>query len=88
MPLDMRTYSSHNSDRKGLIYDTEQTAVFEEPQLKEPLPYHEFNLTRPNKNVFRPDTFGHGAISDGTAFLLPYWFGRYMGILKEASEEK
>lgn len=88
MPLDMRTYSSHNSDRKGLVYDTEQTAVFEEPQLKEPLPYHEFNLTRPNKNVFRPDTFGHGAISDGTAFLLPYWFGRYMGILKEASEEK
>lgn len=87
MPLDMHNYASDNENRKKLVLDTEQEPLFEPAQLKEPLPYHELNLSWPNRNVFRISSHGGKMISDGTAFLTPYWFARYNGILREAEEK-
>ena len=37
-----------------------------------------------NSNPYRPDAGGGGREEDdGTAYLLPYWMGRYHGFLKE-----
>lgn len=88
MPLDMIHYAMENSKRKGLIYDTEQTAWFEEPQLLAPLPYDERNVHRPDNGGFDLDAPNCNYAQEPTMFLLPYWLGRYYGLLKEADESQ
>ncbi len=86
IPLDLVQYRSENSKRKDLIYDTEQEEWHEAPQLKIPLPYDERNVHRPDASVFETDTVDRHHSQEGTLFLLPYWFARYYGLLKEDNE--
>ena len=86
IPLDLVHYWSENSKRKDLIYDTEQEEWHEAPQLKIPLPYDERNVHRPDASVFETDTVDRRHSQEGTLFLLPYWFARYYGLLKEDEE--
>lgn len=86
IPLDLIHYKAENSKRKDLIYDTEQEEWHEAPQLKIPLPYDERNLHRPDASVFDADTEDRKRSQEGTLYLLPYWFARYFGLLKEEDE--
>lgn len=86
MPLDMIHYAMENSKRKGLVYDTEQAAWNEPPQPVCPLPYDERNNHRPDNGGFALDEDNYDRAQEPTMFLLPYWTGRYFGLLKEADE--
>ncbi len=86
MPLDMIHYAMENSKRKGLVYDTEQDAWYEQPQVVSPLPYDERNVHRPDNGGFSLDAQNRNYAQEPTMFLLPYWLGRYYGLLREADE--
>ena len=81
MPFDLSFHREENSKRRGLIYDTEQAEWHEPAQLKTPLPYDERNLPRPDAGAFRIDWGDTNHVQDPTIFLLPYWIGRYYGLL-------
>ena len=83
MPYDLSFCKEENSRRRGLIYDTEQAEWSEPPQLLSPLPYDERNLHRPDGSSFRTDYGPTNHLQDPTIFLLPYWIGRYYGLLGE-----
>jgi len=84
LPLDLTHYTINNSRRKDLVWDTEQEAWAEEPQLLRPLPHDEKPITKYDANPFRPDAENEGKrVEDGTMFLLPYWLGRYEGLIEE-----
>lgn len=85
-PLDMIHYAMENSKRKDLVYDTEQADWFEEPQVLSPLPYDERNVHRPDNGGFALDADNNNSAQEPTTFLLPYWLGRYYGLLREADE--
>ena len=82
IPFDLIHYKAENSLRRDLIWDTEQEEWYEEPQLKYALPYDERNVHRPDGSAFRADSAAGGA-ADPTIFLLPYWIGRYYGVIAE-----
>ncbi len=80
-PLDMIQWNIKNSDRKDL--------EFLEPNFRgqptaEVLPPDERPELKHNKNQFnldRLDSNGDSELSAGDSFLLPYWMGRYLGII-------
>lgn len=86
MPLSLIRYTVKNSTRKNLVWDTEQAAWGEPAQLLEPLPFDERPLCKWDSNPFRADGGDSTSAEDGTMFLLPYWYARYHGLLKEAQE--
>ena len=82
-PLDFVNRPMFNSSRKGLVYDTEQEKWGEPVQLKEALDIDARNVHNYDTNPFRADE-GHGrSACSPTPYLLPYWFGRYYGIIEE-----
>ena len=83
MPYDLTNVEEHNSLRRDLVYDTEQEAWSEPPQVLSPLPYDERNLHRPDHGAFHLDSGPTGRVQDPTIFLLPYWIGRYYGMIGE-----
>ncbi|MBQ6467084.1 MAG: hypothetical protein IJJ61_04005 [Clostridia bacterium] len=82
IPYDLVHYKMDNSGRKDLVWDNEQEAWHEPPQVKYALPYDEVNVHRPDCGSFGIDSQGGGA-QDPTVYLLPYWIGRYFGIISE-----
>ena len=86
MPLDLIFYRMEHSKRKDLVYDTEQAAWHEPPQLLHALPFDERNVSRPDGTGFKPDSEGASRAQEGTMYLLPYWLGRYYGLLTEADD--
>ena len=84
IPLDLTYYAMYNSKRKDIVYDTEQEAWHEEPQVKYPLPFDERNVKRPDSGTFQLDCGDRRYAQEGTVFLLPYWIARFYGLIKEA----
>ena len=82
IPYDLIHYRMENSKRKDLVYDTEQEEWHENAQIKFALPYDEMNVDRPDAGAFRLDNHAGGA-QEPTVYLLPYWIGRYYGIIGE-----
>lgn len=80
IPYDLIHYKMENSKRRDLVWDPEQAEWHNAPQIKSALPYDEINVDRPDSGSFRLDSPGGGA-QDPTVFLLPYWIGRYYGII-------
>jgi hypothetical protein len=84
-PLDMIEFEVKNSHRKDL--------EFLEPNFwghttAEVLPPDERPEIKHNRNVFKLDTGErHSELSAGDTFLLPYWMGRYLGVIS-APENK
>jgi len=81
-PLDLRNWSIQNSHRK----DIERIpANFRGQTTKELLPLSEIPLYRHNGQIFNLDSSGEGntLISAGDVWLLPYWMGRYLGVISE-----
>lgn len=82
-PLDFVSRPIYNSSRKNLVYDTEQEKWGEAPQLKEALDIDARVIHNYDSSPFRTNDGNGTQASSPTPFLLPYWFGRYYGIIKE-----
>ena len=84
-PMDLRTWGMQNAHRKDieLIPDN-----FRGQTTKELLPLGEMPLYRHNGNIYDLDRKGNGQglISAGDTWLLPYWMGRYMGVISAPIE--
>lgn len=82
-PMDLVTWDIKNSHRK----DIEPTVPnFREQTIKEVLPPDERPVQRHNANMFRLDKVGSDGgqeYSAGDIWLLPYWMGRYLGVISE-----
>ena len=86
-PLDMINWDIMNSHRK----DIEMIAPnFRKQTLKEVLPPDERPVQRHNGNMFninRKGGNGNGEESAGDIWLLPYWMGRYLGVISEPTKK-
>ncbi|MCX6622581.1 MAG: hypothetical protein NTY38_16230 [Acidobacteria bacterium] len=77
MPVDTIEWSVKNSQRADVLMDTAQDR-FRRPQAKTLLAPDERPAMKWNSNPFSVDSNSGGrGEEDGTAFLLPYWMGRY-----------
>ncbi|MGQ9656587.1 MAG: two-component regulator propeller domain-containing protein, partial [Fimbriimonadales bacterium] len=82
-PWDLRNWECRNSHRLDIVLDTRKG--IREPQSVQVVPYSERVVMRWNGNPYRldgGDPLGRRE-DDGTAFLLPYWMGRYYGFIAE-----
>jgi hypothetical protein len=72
--LDWPVYNSHRSD---VLHRQESGEVFS-------LPFENRNMRRWNANGYNLDWGGSGqSEGDGAYFLMPYWMGRYHGLIIE-----
>jgi hypothetical protein len=80
-PLDMIDWAIANSHRK----DIELLEInFRKQTTKEVLPPDERPVQRHNANMFNLDRKGSNGTSEhsaGDIWLLPYWMGRYLGVI-------
>lgn len=84
MPYDMVETIVVNSVRNDLEWTDEPLEYGYEPQLVKPLPYDERPAMRFSANHFTADrTSGPHRLYEGTGYLLPYWLGRYYGLIGE-----
>lgn len=84
-PLDLIDWNIVNSNRRDIIFLEEN---FREQTTEEVLPPDERPVQRHNSNMFRLDQRGTNGLSErsaGDIWLLPYWMGRYLGIISQPS---
>lgn len=82
-PIDLRNWAVKNSLRNDIELLPENFRSQTTPEL---LPLPEMPLYRHNGEIFTLDSGGDGSslISAGDVWLLPYWMGRYLGVIKSA----
>ena len=80
-PLDLRNWAIQNSQRKDI---ERLPSNFRSQSTLELLSLGELPLYRHNGNIFNLDSTGEGntLISAGDVWLLPYWMGRYLGLIR------
>ncbi|HCN82820.1 MAG TPA: hypothetical protein DIT07_04265, partial [Sphingobacteriaceae bacterium] len=80
-PLDMIDWTVNNSHRKDIEL---LEPNFREQLTKNVLPPDELKIARHNANRFVLDggNGGRAESSAGDIWLLPYWMGRYLGVIK------
>ena len=81
-PLDLINWTVKNSHRKDIQLIPEN---FREQSTEEVLPPDELRIARHNANRFDLDggSEGRSENSAGDIWLLPYWIGRYLGVISE-----
>lgn len=79
-PLDLISWDIKNSHRKDIEFIEPN---FRRQTIKEVLPPDELPISRHNANRFDLDKNGGGRseYSAGDIWLLPYWIGRYLGVI-------
>jgi hypothetical protein len=83
-PWDLRHWSVQNSLRADIRHDPEP-GRFGEKQALHVLSPRERRATKWNHNPYALDSDGDGmGEEDGTFWLLPYWMGRYHGLITES----
>jgi hypothetical protein len=83
-PLDMIQYETINSHRKDI---TMVEADFRGQITNEVLPPDERPELKHNRNPFTLDAGDrHSLLSAGDTFLLPYWMGRFLGVISAPVE--
>ncbi|MCW3055632.1 MAG: hypothetical protein JWN14_4802, partial [Chthonomonadales bacterium] len=86
-PWDLRHWSVHNSHRADIRHDPEP-GRFGEKQALHVLSPRERRAAKWNHNPYALDGGGDGmGEEDGTFWLLPYWMGRYHGLITEHEPE-
>jgi hypothetical protein len=82
-PPDLINWSVTNSHRKDIEFIDNN---FRHQTIREVLPPDELPVSRHNANRFIPDGNGEGKseYSAGDIWLLPYWMGRYLGVIGAA----
>ena len=84
MPLIYMKMKVLNSLRNDMVWDYSPLDFGEPPQLAEPLPYDEKPVVRYTRNHFLADsTPSKLTLLEGISYLLPYWMGRYYGVIGE-----
>ncbi|MDH5604088.1 MAG: hypothetical protein OEY51_09110, partial [Cyclobacteriaceae bacterium] len=85
-PLDLIGWSIKNSHRKDIEKIEEN---FRGQTIKEVLPPDELRIVRHNSNTFVLDAGGGGTYEEsaGDIWLLPYWLGRYLGVIDGKNEK-
>ncbi|WP_233375981.1 hypothetical protein [Maribellus sp. CM-23] len=85
-PLDMINWTVKNSHRKDIELLPEN---FREQSTAEVLPPDELRISRHNANRFGLDggSDGRSEYSAGDIWLLPYWIGRYLGVISEPASK-
>jgi hypothetical protein len=83
IPMDQIQWTVRNSHRLDVPFDP-MIDRHKRPQALIVLPYDELPMSKWNGNPYRLDG-GDGGRSedDGAYFLLPYWLGRYHGLIGE-----
>lgn len=82
-PWDLRCWSVRNSHRADIRHDPEP-GRFGEKQALDVLSPRERRAAKWNHNPYALDGGGDGmGEEDGTFWLLPYWMGRYHGLISE-----
>ncbi|MDT7828830.1 hypothetical protein RQM65_09160 [Pricia sp. S334] len=87
-PMDLITWDIKNSHRKDLEFIAPN---FREQTTREVLPPDERRIQRHNANMFRLDKLGSDGTQEysaGDIWLLPYWMGRYLGVISEPVKER
>ncbi|MEN8137645.1 MAG: hypothetical protein ABFR62_04355 [Bacteroidota bacterium] len=80
-PLDMISWSINNSGRKDLEFLPDN---FREQTTSHVLPPDERPVFKHNTNTFTLDSGDEGRVEySGDIYLLPYWMGRYLGVISE-----
>lgn len=84
-PLDMIDWTVHNSQRQDIL---PLAPNFRGQTIAEVLPPDELPVNRHNANRFELDSRGNGRTehSAGDIWLLPYWMGRYLGVISAPVE--
>jgi hypothetical protein len=81
IPMDLITWKMENSHRWDLQED-QLTDRFGYRQATRPIPTPERGITKWNSNTYLYNTGSDGfSEDDGAFFLLPYWMGRYHGLI-------
>jgi hypothetical protein len=82
IPLDMVHWPVRTSHRSDIVC-APQTGRFGEVECVDPLPADERPVGKWNSNPYRLDGGGDGCHEeDATHYLLPYWLGRYHGLIE------
>lgn len=87
-PLDMIEWNIHNSHRADLSYVMPN---FRGETTLSVLPPDERPELKHNRNVFKLDREGTGGeteLGGGDTFLLPYWMGRFLGVISAPDSMK
>jgi len=81
-PMDLIDWTITNSERKDIEFVEPN---FRKQTIKEVLPASELRISRHNANRFDLDSRGNGGseYSAGDIWILPYWIGRYLGVIGE-----
>ncbi|MCF6357991.1 MAG: hypothetical protein L3J54_09325 [Draconibacterium sp.] len=79
-PLDLIDWTISNSNRKDIEFIEPN---FRNQTITEVLPASELRISRHNANRFDLDSNGGGRseFSAGDIWILPYWTGRYLGVI-------
>lgn len=86
IPTRLVTWEVKNSTRADVVRDPELDR-FGDLQLTEVVPYDEHGIMKWNSNPFRADVGGNGTgVEAATYWLLPYWMGRYAGVISKPSK--
>ena len=81
IPMDLICWTVINSHRSDIEIAAEEPGI-QEKQSVVPLPADERRMMKWNGNPYTLDyAGGGGAEEDPTIFLLPYWMGRYHGLI-------
>ncbi len=85
-PLDLVHWTVSNSHRRDLDFVDDN---FRNQTIEEVLPPDELPISRHNANRFRLDggDGGRSEFSAGDIWLLPYWMGRYLGVISPPSKK-
>ncbi len=81
MPQDRRDWRMQNSHRADITFRPRRSRGGQ-PVLLEVLPYDEHHFERWNQDPYHADAGGNGRSEGaGVHYLLPYWIGRYHGLI-------
>ena len=84
-PLDMVKFETINSHRKDIVL--QEDPGFRGQFTEEVLPPDERPELKHNRNLFNLDSGDRNAeLSGGDTFLLPYWMGRFLGVISGPKE--
>jgi len=84
IPTDRRLWRQENSQRADVVFSTRENR-FGRRVLLRSVPVDEYCFAKWNADPFVPDAGGDGRVEDdGAAYLLPYWMGRFHGLIAEA----
>ena len=84
LPLDLLELKLINSVRNDLEWDYSPEKFGEEPHMKTALPYDEKPIAIYDTNQLLADrTRDDYRLCDGAVYLMPYWIGRYYGLIGE-----